>query len=140
MPPRAHDGTLLLTETELDIMSILWDIGSGHVADVLAKLPTGRELAYTSVSTIVRILEKKGFVTARKDGRGHVYVPLLSREAYEARSVSHLVSRVFRGEPSRVVAQLLDTRLLTPEDLDALRALVDAERSAAREKKGNTER
>ncbi len=67
-----------LTETELELMTPLWKMGEGSVNDILAKLPKERKLAYTSVSTIIRILEQKEVVASRKEGRGHIYFPLIS--------------------------------------------------------------
>lgn len=114
----------LLTETELELMQILWSVGGGTVHEVLQKLPTGRPLAYTSVSTILRILEQKGFVRSQKLGRGHSYLPLLSKEEYEARSLENLVSKVFQGEPSVLVKRLLEVESLSLADLASIRALL----------------
>src|SRR6476646_9875281 len=84
-----------LTETELELMTILWQRGEGTVRDVMADLPAGRDLAYTSVSTILRILEQKNVLVSRKDGQSHIYCPLLDKSTYEARTLKHLVSTVF---------------------------------------------
>ncbi len=94
-------------------MTILWRARRGNVTDVIAGLPRGRDLAYTSVSTILRILESKGVIAARKEGRGHVYVPLLGKADYEARAVRDVVERVFQGVPVALVRQLLDTNEMT---------------------------
>jgi predicted transcriptional regulator len=113
----------LLTEAELEIMGVLWKLAQGTVNDVLAELPPGR--AYTTVSTIVRILEQKGFVRARKEGRGHVYAPDVAREEYEARTVKDVVARVFDGAPVALARQLLQTETLSDADLAELRRLID---------------
>src|SRR4029453_18499824 len=84
-----------LTEVEVELMTILWRLGEGTVNAVLEELPPERPLAYTSVSTILRILEKKAVVATRKQGRGHVYVPQISKQEYEARSLRRLLSSVF---------------------------------------------
>ena len=105
-------------------MSILWDLGEGGVADVIARLPAGRDLAYTSVSTILRILEGKGVLDTRKEGRGHVYVPILARAEYEAHAVKDVVERVFAGVPVAMVRQLLDSIELSAEDLREVRKLL----------------
>lgn len=115
----------LLTETELELMTILWRIGEGSVADVIAGLPEDRDLAYTSVSTILRILEQKRVVKTRKEGRGHIYIPVLEKSAYEARTVRHVVDRVFDGTPVALVKQLLNSGQLKAKDLDELRKLID---------------
>jgi len=116
----------LLTETELELMSILWRLEGGTVNEVLAELPRGRDLAYTSVSTILRILEQKSVVKARKEGRGHVYVPVLKRGDYESKAVKHVVDRVFDGTPLALVRQLLNSGDLTEQDLEELRRMVEA--------------
>lgn len=114
----------MLTETELELMTILWNIGEGSVADVIEKLPPGRDLAYTSVSTILRILEQKGVLQTRKEGRGHVYIPAIAKSAYEAKTLKHIVNRVFDGTPVALVKQLLDTVPLDQKELDELRNLL----------------
>jgi len=114
-----------LTDVELELMTILWSLGGGSVADIIAQLPTARPLAYTSVSTIVRILESKGFVAARRQGRGHIYSPLITRSEYEARAVKDVVNRVFQGVPVAMVRQLFETVRMTDEDVRELRTLVE---------------
>lgn len=114
----------LLTDVELELMTILWRLGEGSVADVLKELPPGRELAYTSVSTVVRILEQKGVVRARKEGRGHIYAPLWAKKDYEAKAVRHVVDRVFQGTPTELVRQLVHSGDLTMSDLMELKALI----------------
>jgi predicted transcriptional regulator len=115
----------LLTEVELELMSILWRLGEGTVGDVLAALPAERPLAYTSVSTMLRILEKKRFLRARKQGRGHVYVPLITKESYEAHSLDDLISRVFDGTPTALMRCLVESERLSRKDLQAIRELLD---------------
>jgi predicted transcriptional regulator len=115
----------LLTEAELELMAILWRLGEGSVNDVIAGLPKGRDLAYTSVSTILRILEQKKIVTSRKEGRGHVYVPKLTRDEYEQTSVQHLVTKVFEGAPAQVVRRLIETEGMSEADLVAIRKLLN---------------
>ncbi|MCM2277123.1 MAG: BlaI/MecI/CopY family transcriptional regulator [Oligoflexia bacterium] len=122
--PKYNSGEKLLTDVELELMTILWRIGEGSVAEVLEQLPKSRALAYTSVSTILRILEQKGILKARKEGRGHTYIPLLKKSDYEAKTVRHVVDRVFDGTPVALVKQLLNTMEVTDADLDELRRLL----------------
>jgi predicted transcriptional regulator len=121
--PPAHR----LTQVELELMTVLWRLESGTVADVIENLPAGRELAYTSVSTILRILEKK--VESRKQGRGHLYVPLVRKDAYEAWTVQDLVTRLFDGAPAALVRTLIASERLSPADRRAIRELLDGRRS-----------
>lgn len=117
-----------LTDVELELMTILWRLGEASVADVMSGMPAGRDLAYTSVSTILRILEGKGVVATRKEGRGHIYVPLLSKPAYEARAVKDVVNRVFQGVPVALVRQLLDNVELSESDVREVRKLLSRPR------------
>src|SRR4051812_37720195 len=115
----------LLTQVELELMTLIWKIGGGGVHDVLAALPSGRELAYTSVSTILRILEQKGFLESKKEGRGHRYLPLVTKEAYESTTLQHMVTRVFDGTPTSLVKRLLEVGDLSQEDLKEIQNLLD---------------
>lgn len=129
MKAKPHDQQKLLTETELELMTIIWKLGEGSVADVMGALPIGRELAYTSISTILRILEQKQVLTSRKLGRGHVYVPVLMKDEYEKKTVKHVVEKVFDGAPAMLVKQLLGTSKLSAKELEEIRALLKAQES-----------
>lgn len=115
-----------LTPVELELMQLVWKQGEVSVADVLAALPPERALAYTSVSTVLRILEQKGVVRSRKQGRGHLYSAVLPREAYEAQSVRHLVDTLFEGTPSALVARLVEALPLAPDEVEQIRKLLKA--------------
>ncbi len=114
----------LLTETELELMSILWKIGQGTVHEVMEHLPTGRNLAYTSVSTILRILEQKKFIESHKEGRGHIYSPIVLKQKYEEASLQNLLNKVFDGTPTTLVRRLLETADLSQEELNSIRSLL----------------
>lgn len=114
-----------LTEVELELMTILWKIEEGSVADVIEHLPKERKLAYTSVSTILRILEQKGILKNRKEGRGHIYIPLLAKAEYEAQTIQHVVKNVFDNAPVALVKQLLSTTNFKESDLKELKALIE---------------
>ena len=115
----------LLTEVELEFMNELWALGEGTVRDVLDQLPQDRNLAYTSAATILRILEQKEFVTSRKQGKRHVYVPSLAKDAYQTRSLKILSAKLFDDAPASLVARLVNDEELTDEALGQIRALVD---------------
>ena len=123
--PKGKARPRLLTEVELELMTALWHSGEATVRDVLESLPPGRKLAYTSVSTILRILEKKKLVKARKVGKAHVYTPALTKSDYESRSLRHLVDKVFDGTPSAMVMRLLDDRGVTKDELRQIQALLE---------------
>ena len=115
----------LLTESELELMTILWREGGSTAGEVLEALPAQRPLAYTSVSTILRILEQKGVVNSEKVGRGHRYVPAVDKKDYEAFALGQVVNKVFDGQPLSLVRRLVDTAGLTRQDIAELKDLLD---------------
>lgn len=112
-----------LTEAELELMTIVWRHDGATVNEVLAALP--RSLAYTSVSTILRILVQKGFLIAEPEGRTHRYRPRVSKEAYEKAALAHVVRDVFDGNPRGLVRCLVDSGALSPEDCNELLDLIN---------------
>jgi predicted transcriptional regulator len=125
MAPSKRKEEKLLTEAELELMAILWKRGEGTVNDVIEQLAKGRAQAYTTISTILRILEQKGFLTTRKEGRGHVYIPRVKKEDYESRTVRDVVDRVFEGAPVALARQLLQTSELSGDELAELRRMIE---------------
>jgi len=121
LPPKP---STTLTEAELRIMEVLWAKGPGSVQQVLDWLPAKPALAYNSVLTTVRILEKKGYVEHAKDGRAHVYHPLLERKDATRSEIRHLVSRFFRDSHEDLVLNILEDRGLDSKELDQLRKLL----------------
>lgn len=115
----------LLTDVELEFMSVIWSLSEASVNDVIEQLPAERKVAYTSVSTILRILEQKGVLMARKEGRGHVYVPTFSKSDYEAVSLQHMVNKVFGGTPVALVRQLLGSVKMGPDEVAELKNLLN---------------
>jgi BlaI family transcriptional regulator, penicillinase repressor len=112
----------LLTEVELELMTIIWRGGTVTVKDVMAALPEDRALAYTSVATVMKILEQKGFLVCQKDSHAHTYQARVPRDEYERQCVDHMVNNVFGGEPVALVQRLLDARDLSARDLQSLQA------------------
>ena len=121
----ARTKSATLTEAELRIMNVLWDRGSATVHDVLQALPAKPHLAYNSVLTIVRILEKKGYVKHLKDKRAHVYLPLVDRKDATRFEVRHLVSRFFGNSHELLALNVLEETSIDSEELDRLRQLLE---------------
>ena len=121
MPPRQSPT---LTEAELRIMNVLWPKGSATVQQVLEALSAKPELAYNSVLTTIRILEKKGYVKHVKDGRAHVYAPAIERKEATRSEISHLVSRFFRDSHEDLVLNILEDRGLDENELKRLREML----------------
>jgi BlaI family transcriptional regulator, penicillinase repressor len=124
--PRAQSATL--TEAELRIMQVLWEKKSATVQQVLEALPTQKPLAYNSVLTIVRILEKKGYVRHVKDGRAHIYLPLLNQKEATQSEIRHLLGRFFQNSRELLVLNILEDESLDAEELNRLRQLLDENR------------
>jgi BlaI family transcriptional regulator, penicillinase repressor len=121
----ARSRSATLTEAELRIMNVLWQKGSATVHDVLESLPDKPPLAYNSVLTIVRILEKKGYVKHIKDRRAHVYTPQIAREDATRSEVRRLVSRFFGDSHELLLLNILEDKSIDAEELDRLRQLLE---------------
>ncbi|MHA7776630.1 BlaI/MecI/CopY family transcriptional regulator [Roseibium sp. M-1] len=126
---RKRKSNEFLTEVELEFMTELWKLGEGSVRDILACLPPERKLAYTSCATIMRILDEKGFVDSRKEGKTFIYSPRLTRDTYQSRSLRNLSDKLFDGTPASLVARLVDEYELSEGDLEEIRALLDRRRT-----------
>ena len=127
MPPRQSET---LTEAELRIMNVLWLKGTGTVQLILDSLAEKPALAYNSVLTTIRVLERKGYVRHSKDGRAHVYAPLVGRKEATRSEIRHLVGRFFKNSHEQLVLNLLEDRGIEAGELARLRAML--ERSGAK--------
>ncbi|HEY1502285.1 MAG TPA: BlaI/MecI/CopY family transcriptional regulator [Acidobacteriaceae bacterium] len=121
--PRKTSQTL--TEAELRIMQVLWLKGPGTVQQVLDILPGQQALAYNTVLTTIRILERKGYVEHSKDGRAHVYSALVAEEEASRSEIRHLVGRFFRNSHEDLVLNILEDRGVDPKELERLRKMLD---------------
>ena len=123
----ARSKSTTLTEAELRIMNVLWQNGQATVHEVLQTLPAKPALAYNSVLTIIRILEKKGYVShvSVKDSRAHAYIPRIAREDATRFEVGHLVSRFFGNSHELLVLNILEDKGIDSEELDRLRQLLE---------------
>ena len=126
--PRRQSETL--TEAELRIMNVLWLKGFGTVQLILDSLSHKPTLAYNSVLTTVRVLERKGYIKHSKDGRAHVYAPLVGREDATRSEISHLVGRFFKNSHEQLILNILEDKGIEAEELDRLREML--ERSGAK--------
>jgi len=107
-------------------MHVLWQRGSGTVQEVLDGLSVKPALAYNSVLTTVRVLEKKGYIEHNAmDGRAHVYVPLIAQKDATRSEIRHLVSRFFEDSHEQLVLNILEDRGLEPDELKRLRQMLD---------------
>src|SRR5271168_4977115 len=125
MPPKKYNT---LTEAELRLMKILWARGESAVGELVAAMPDGEALAYNSVLTTVRILEQKGYVDHRQEGRAFVYRACVAEHEASRSEVKHVLSRFFGNSRERLLLSLLGDDEVSPEEL---RRLKEAIQSAA---------
>jgi predicted transcriptional regulator len=121
VPPRK---SATLTEAELRLMDVLWQRGSATVQEVLDSLPADQPLAYNSVLTTIRILEKKGYLGHTKDGRAYVYRPIVERQDATRSEVRHLISRFFKDSHEMLVLNILEDESIDADELRRLRGLL----------------
>lgn len=121
MPPRKSPT---LTEAELRLMEVLWQKGPATVHQVMDSLPERTALAYNSVLTTIRILEKKGYLRHVKDGRAHVYQPLVGRKEATRSEVRNLLNRFFKDSHELLVLNLLEDKSIDAAELKRLRELL----------------
>src|SRR5262245_20044126 len=114
-----------LTDGELRLMEVLWTKGRATVAEVAEVLKDDPAPAYTTVLTLLRILEQKGYVRHEKDGRAFIYEPVIAREDACRDAVKHLVSRFFDNSPELLLLNLLEERQLDAKELRRLRKLIE---------------
>jgi len=122
---RKKQDKSLLTEVELEFMTVVWETGGGTVRDILAELNKVQERAYTSVATVLKIMEQKGFLTSERADRSLVYRPAVPKAEYQKTSLKNLSSKLFNGAPAALVARLVDDEYVTDEMLEEMRALLE---------------
>ncbi|PVW14207.1 BlaI/MecI/CopY family transcriptional regulator [Marixanthomonas spongiae] len=115
-----------LTKAEEDIMKILWKLGEGNVAAIIDELPKPKP-AYNTVSTIVRILESKGFVAYRKEGRGHIYFPKVKKTEYSNQSINKLVDGYFQGSFKSMVSFFMKKNDISINELETIMKEINKE-------------
>jgi predicted transcriptional regulator len=121
MPPRK---SITLTEAELRLMKILWRRGESAVGDLVAALPAESALAYNSVLTTIRILEQKGYVVHRQEGRAFLYSPCVAEQEASQTEVRHILQRFFGNSRERLLLSLLGDDEITPEELQRLKEAI----------------
>ncbi len=121
----ARSKSAILTEAELRIMNVLWERGSATVHEVLQALTEKPPLAYNSVLTIIRILERKGYVKHEKHKRAFVYMPLVDRKDATRSEVRRLVSRFFGNSHELLVLNILEEQSIDADELARVRQLLE---------------
>jgi predicted transcriptional regulator len=121
MPPKKSNT---LTEAELRLMKILWRRGESAVNDLVAAMPDGEPLAYNSVLTTIRILEQKGYVEHRQEGRAFVYWPVVLEHEAGRSEVRHVLSRFFGNSREQLLLSLLGDGEISREELERLKTAI----------------
>ena len=114
---------IAFTDRELDVMTVLWSRGSATVAEVREALHD--ELAYTTVLTVLRTLEEKGYVSHQDEGRAHRYAPVVDREAAGTTALRKMLNTVFGGSPQLLLTNLVNDQKLSSAEIDQLRRVLD---------------
>ncbi|CUH87496.1 Regulatory protein BlaI [Phaeobacter sp. CECT 5382] len=122
---RKKQDNSLLTEVELEFMTVVWATGGGTVREILAELNKLQERAYTSVATVLKIMEQKGFLTSERADRSLIYRPAVPKTEYQKTSLKNLSSKLFNGAPAALVARLVDDEEVTDDMLVEMRALLN---------------
>jgi predicted transcriptional regulator len=124
----ARKRSVPLTEAEQRLMEVVWSRGPVTVSDVVEALPSESPLAYTSVQTMMKILEQKGYVRHREAGRAFLYSAVVERNDAARTALTYVMQRFFGGSPERLALNLVEDERLTIEQLDNIRALIDGGR------------
>jgi BlaI family transcriptional regulator, penicillinase repressor len=114
---------IAFTDRELDVMGVLWDLGSATVAEVRDGLSD--DLAYTTVLTVLRTLEEKGYVSHTEEGKAHRFRPLVARQDAGTSVLRRITRKLFKDSPELLLTHLVSDRGLTPQELERMRRLLD---------------
>ncbi|MEL6615477.1 MAG: BlaI/MecI/CopY family transcriptional regulator [Bacteroidota bacterium] len=115
-----------LGETEMEVLQHVWDLGSASVGDVHARILASREVAYTTVMTVMKKLAKKGYLAFERDGNAYIYSAAQPPEAVRRDLLQGLMDKAFHGSPGALVQTLVGDESLSADELDAIRRIVDA--------------
>ncbi len=117
---------LHLTQRELDIMSVLWELGEATVTEVRDRVDP--DLAYTSISSMIRTLEMKGYVSHRRgEGKTHIYFPAIDPETAGESALDRVLDKIYGGSPLKLLAHLVEKQRLSEKELARMRALLKSQ-------------
>lgn len=116
-----------LSASETEMLRLVWTLGEGTVQQVSERLPPQRKIAYATVQTLLRRLEKKGYVRHRSAGKAHVFFPAVQQEHVIKMSVNDFLERLFGGDPIPLVQHLAEHGRINAEDIEKLKRLIEGE-------------
>ena len=120
---------LAVSPSEAEILQLLWRLGRGTVQQICNELPSSRQIGYATVQTLLRRLEKKGYIRHEVQGKAHVFCPMVKHEVAVGRSVREFVRRLFGGDPVPLMLHLAGSSKLKKKDIDRLRQLLGGAKS-----------
>jgi predicted transcriptional regulator len=120
--------SIILTRQELQIMKAVWDRGAATVREVCDVISQRKATAYTTILTLMGILEDKGALTHVRAGRAYIYKPLLSRHQATRNQIHDVATRFFDGRPEKMIESVLESEMSLSEQLATLRSLLDSRR------------
>jgi len=115
-----------LGETEMEVLHHVWDLGEATVADVRERILEDRDVAYTTIMTVMKKLAEKGYLDYHKEGRSYVYQPAQEPNEVQHSLLRRLMDKVFEGSPSALVQTLVKREDLSDDERAEIRALIDA--------------
>ena len=121
----ARQKSPALTDAESQVMSVLWRVSQASVSEVMTALSETRAVSYSTVQTILRILETKGYVAHVKVARAFLYRPVVDERLALRRALRHLVSRLFEGSPTLLVLNILEDEEIDPVEREQLKKLIE---------------
>ena len=117
--------SIILTRQELQIMKVVWDRGSATVKEVCEVISQKKATAYTTILTLMGILEEKGALVHARAGRAYIYKPLLTRRQATRNQVRDVLTRFFDGSPEKLLEHVLENEIQAPEQFETLRSLLE---------------
>jgi predicted transcriptional regulator len=114
-----------LGETEMEVLNHVWDMGEATVKQVRKRILEDREVAYTTIMTVMKNLAEKDLLKYRKDGVTYVYSPAQKPESVRSNLISDLMKKAFKGSPKELVQALVNSDDLTSEDLTEIKSMID---------------
>jgi BlaI family penicillinase repressor len=118
--------TIILTRQELQIMKVVWEHGAATVKQVFEAISQQKTTAYTTILTIMGILEEKGVLVHSRAGRAYVYRPLLSRRQATRNQIQDILVRFFDGSPEKLIKNVLENEIMEPEQIGTVRTILES--------------
>ncbi len=118
-------NAIILTRQELEIMKVVWDRGAATVKEVCEQLCLKKPTAYTTVLTLMGILEDKGVLAHTRLGRAYIFRPLLSRQQATSNQVRDILTRFFEGKPEKLIANVLEHQVEAQDQISGIQNLLE---------------